>query len=288
MRPRRLHTFHGLRPLRLRRRLLLGRLLAPLRLRLALRCRSLRPLAPCRLLPVGWRLTWAVGGCGRRSISRTLPYVRWRLTRLTVCRGRWESARALRDRWRRGILLPVLLPGVGIRRRRSRSGNRHRPGSIRHGGRGGLRLIRPVIGRRRHSCVRPLHDTRQGRVLLPVPRAGVCIGRWRSRSGDGSGPRTVRLSGVSGLRRCGPIARRRRRNYVRPLGYIGRRLGIRRRGHAEVLIRLTRALRSGAHCRLNALHVRHVHDVNRRDWGRRTLPHLLYHGWRDRAAWILS
>jgi hypothetical protein len=51
---------------------------------------------------------------------------------------------------------------------------------------------------------------------------------------------------------------------------------------------LTRALWSGANRRLNALHLGHVYDVNRRDRRRRTLPHLLDGGWRERAARILG
>jgi hypothetical protein len=53
-------------------------------------------------------------------------------------------------------------------------------------------------------------------------------------------------------------------------------------------MRLTRALWPGANRRLNALYLRHVHDADRRGRGRRTLPHLLDDGWRDRPAWILS
>jgi hypothetical protein len=53
-------------------------------------------------------------------------------------------------------------------------------------------------------------------------------------------------------------------------------------------VRLARALRSGANRRLHALHLGHVHDVNRRNWGWRTLAHLLDGGWRKRAAGILG
>src|ERR1051326_8803131 len=118
--------------------MLLRRLLTLLRLRLALRHGSRRPFTPYRLLPVWWWLTGAAGGCGRRSISRLLPYTWWRLTCLTVGRGRWKSARALRDRWRRGILLPVLQPGVRIGHWRSRSRDRSRPRTSRLGNLGRL------------------------------------------------------------------------------------------------------------------------------------------------------
>ena len=51
---------------------------------------------------------------------------------------------------------------------------------------------------------------------------------------------------------------------------------------------MTLALWSGANRRLNALHLGHIHDVHRRNRRRRTLPHLLDNGLRDRTARILG
>src|SRR5258708_37200308 len=119
-----------------------------------------------------------------------------------VYRRRWEGARALRDRWRRGILLPVLLPGVGIRRWRSWSRDRRRPRAIRLGGVGWLRLNRPIVRRGWRNCVWALRHVGRRRILLSVLLAGGGIGRGRSRSPRRGRPRTIGVRRGGGVRVC--------------------------------------------------------------------------------------